>query len=352
MNGVIDRLAVRGYDLDYGKVYGYLSGKIAETSRIYSIKQAQYSYATSTYYSTLNRRNTFNSSILALENMKTAVIDFTTYGYTLEQLGYDSTGLLAKGQYYKFPQIIAEYFGYVGIGVLDSLADMGIGFSELSNQIITNNFFDLINFAPYTYLRNYKSNYLSTVLGVGDEPYFQDDSLIEGIFPGLANYGNALSPQYSYKERGYLAGKSVVDTVNIFLLADGLAGLAKNGLSKMGVNFSDDIVNVTSKKYLTNKPNTGWKAGNPINNYTSKGNVPKWNTVRQRFWKNEALLNSNNYNTSNLSRIKNGLAPIVDGAPLELHHTPIPQRDGGLFRFGVVTPEEHALVDPFRNLSE
>jgi hypothetical protein len=32
---------------------------------------------------------------------------------------------------------------------------------------------------------------------------------------------------------------------------------------------------------------------------------------------------------------------------MELHHT-IPQRDGGLYDFIKVTPEQHRLIDPFR----
>jgi len=32
---------------------------------------------------------------------------------------------------------------------------------------------------------------------------------------------------------------------------------------------------------------------------------------------------------------------------MELHHT-IPQRNGGLFEFIKVTPDQHRLIDPFR----
>ncbi|MEM7176003.1 MAG: tetratricopeptide repeat protein, partial [Chlamydiota bacterium] len=32
----------------------------------------------------------------------------------------------------------------------------------------------------------------------------------------------------------------------------------------------------------------GWKVGDPINNLTKSGGVPKWSTVRQRYWKNKA----------------------------------------------------------------
>ncbi len=97
----------------------------------------------------------------------------------------------------------------------------------------------------------------------------------------------------------------------------------------------------------------GWKAGDPINNLTSKGNVPAWDTVRQRFWKNEALNNPSGYSAENLSRMQSGLAPqnfnkaTDKWESMELHHTP-PQRDGGLFDFVPVTPEQHGRIDPFR----
>lgn len=78
-----------------------------------------------------------------------------------------------------------------------------------------------------------------------------------------------------------------------------------------------------------------------------------WSTVRQRFWKNEALLNGSTYSESNLLRMQKGLAPQFRNTTtgvmesMELHHT-IPQRSGGLFEFIKVTPEQHRLIDPFR----
>jgi hypothetical protein len=83
-----------------------------------------------------------------------------------------------------------------------------------------------------------------------------------------------------------------------------------------------------------------------------KGNVPAWSTVRQRFWKNEALRNPN-YSQANLDRMKRGLAPQQFNPntgrleSMELHHTP-PQRDGGLSDVKPLWPDDHALVDLFR----
>ncbi len=100
----------------------------------------------------------------------------------------------------------------------------------------------------------------------------------------------------------------------------------------------------------------GWKVGEPINNLTKSGNVPKWDTIRKRHWKTEAHLNPERFDTiENLERSKKGLAPqriIVDTIESkELHHMP-PQREGGKFNFIEVWPEEHAQIDPFRQIGE
>ena len=99
----------------------------------------------------------------------------------------------------------------------------------------------------------------------------------------------------------------------------------------------------------------GWKVGDPINNLTSKGDVPSWNTVRQRFWKNEALNSkAGEYSAENLTRMKKGLAPqrvnpnTGQLESMELHHTPA-QRNGGLFNVKKVWPDEHAAIDPYRH---
>lgn len=103
----------------------------------------------------------------------------------------------------------------------------------------------------------------------------------------------------------------------------------------------------------------GWGIGQPIQNLTVEGNVPKWNTVRQRYWKNrEEWAKSNpgkhDYTSRDMERMKEGLAPQKysheKGAweSKELHHDPA-QRDGGLFDFVEVWPEEHAAIDSYRH---
>ncbi|MBS0651034.1 MAG: hypothetical protein JSR93_07730, partial [Verrucomicrobia bacterium] len=105
----------------------------------------------------------------------------------------------------------------------------------------------------------------------------------------------------------------------------------------------------------------GWTTGQPIQNLTTKGNVPKWSTVRQRHWKNRAEWAKSNpnspYGEDNIHRMENGLAPqrlnVKTGQleKMELHHDPA-QRDGGLFDFIEVWPEEHAQLDPKRFIGD
>ncbi|MGE5196788.1 MAG: hypothetical protein ACM3JI_05605, partial [Anaerolineae bacterium] len=100
----------------------------------------------------------------------------------------------------------------------------------------------------------------------------------------------------------------------------------------------------------------GWKIGQDIRNRTIFGTVPKWSTVRKRYWKNQALWaksNPHDYGAENIPRMEKGLAPQKwnDKKGMwenkELHHNPA-QRDGGLFDFIEVWPEEHAALDPNR----
>jgi RHS repeat-associated protein len=85
----------------------------------------------------------------------------------------------------------------------------------------------------------------------------------------------------------------------IDMLSEGISFLLqKVGLSEKTSDISAGIIVaggslIVSKKtpsFGNKTPNLGWKVGSPITNLTSKGNVPAWSTVRQRYWKNEAFL--------------------------------------------------------------
>ncbi len=99
----------------------------------------------------------------------------------------------------------------------------------------------------------------------------------------------------------------------------------------------------------------GWSVGEPIQNRTVFGTIPKWSTVRRRYWKNRAewaKSNPHNYG-NNIPRMEKGLAPqrlnyeTGKMESMELHHNPA-QKDGGLFDFVEVWPDEHAVLDQNR----
>ena len=101
-----------------------------------------------------------------------------------------------------------------------------------------------------------------------------------------------------------------------------------------------------------------WQVGDPIDAPTASGKNPKWSTVRQRYWKNEAYNNSGNYSASDLARMKKGKAPSVQYPEngqwysMELHHKDTPQRDGGsntLENLLPVSPWKHDEIDPYRH---
>jgi RHS repeat-associated protein len=123
------------------------------------------------------------------------------------------------------------------------------------------------------------------------------------------------------------------------------AGSFAKGTVKNSDSFAKTLPNATQ----------GWKAGDPINNLTKQGNVPKWPTVRQRQWKNETIFNPQDYSPNNLKRMGKGLAPqrynleLGRWESMELHHFP-PQRDGGLFDFIAVWPDKHQQIDYYRRL--
>jgi RHS repeat-associated protein len=94
-----------------------------------------------------------------------------------------------------------------------------------------------------------------------------------------------------------------------------------------------------------------------------------WNTERKRYWINESTNNPSNYSPANISLMSKGNAPQIQvevvhrrtgvpsimDFPIELHHSAIPQRIGGV---GVhsptnllrVTPWQHEAIDPYRHV--
>ena len=103
-----------------------------------------------------------------------------------------------------------------------------------------------------------------------------------------------------------------------------------------------DTSSTVSKVTKTTKTK-GWQVGDDVSNLTKAGNEPSWTTVRQRYWKNQAHLNSDAYSPENLQRMKKGLAPIVDNAPMELHHT-FGRKGANFYIFEPVTKAQHHFI--------
>ena len=98
----------------------------------------------------------------------------------------------------------------------------------------------------------------------------------------------------------------------------------------------------------------GWKVGEDITSLTKAGNTPSWSTLRNRYWKNKAYYFASEYSEENVSRMMRGLAPqFDDGAGLysmELHHM-LGREGNNYYLFFEISPEGHAVVDPFRFLN-
>ena len=102
-----------------------------------------------------------------------------------------------------------------------------------------------------------------------------------------------------------------------------LPGVPSSGYARRGVEVVSSISHANKAKDVAK---VGWKVGDNISNLTRAGNVPSWSTVRQRYWKNEALTNYKEYSPEDLLRMSQGRAPLAlnpnNGKmyPMELHH--------------------------------
>ena len=145
------------------------------------------------------------------------------------------------------------------------------------------------------------------------------------LIPGITGVGEAV--------RAVNTGKKAVNTVDN--LVDGL-------------RIADNSVGAAK----------GWSVGDDIATLTKAGKDPTWDTVRKRYWKNEAHFNGANYSDDNLKRMAAGKAPLVtyiNGKqyPMELHHK-VARRNGGPNTYDnliAVTPWKHAEIDPYRHFN-
>ena len=130
-----------------------------------------------------------------------------------------------------------------------------------------------------------------------------------------------------------------------------LPGVPSSGYARRGVEVVSSISHANKAK---DAAKIGWKVGDDISKLTRAGNVPSWSTVRQRYWKNEALTNYKEYSPEDLLRMSQGRAPLAlnpnNGKmyPMELHH-PNGRSGDNFFNFIRVTPWEHDILDPHRH---
>ncbi len=73
----------------------------------------------------------------------------------------------------------------------------------------------------------------------------------------------------------------------------------------------------------------------------AKQGDPSWNTFRKRVWQNEAKYNSAQYARKQLNRMAKGLAPKVDGVPMQLHH--VVGKANDMYNVVKLTRSQHIL---------
>jgi hypothetical protein len=132
------------------------------------------------------------------------------------------------------------------------------------------------------------------------------------------------------------ASDKVIDTSRAAGRLDDVAAASSHVIDDI-FDASTDISKTSDNLFDINQFNksmeVGWHPGDDITKLTRAGNEPKWSTVRQRYWKNEALLNPMNYAQENINRMKSGLAPQQYNPfkelweSMELHHK-IPRKTG------------------------
>ena len=141
----------------------------------------------------------------------------------------------------------------------------------------------------------------------------------------------------------------VGDTLDLIPFLTGVGEITR--VTRISKKVVDGVGDVSDAAKTLKK---GWNVGDDISNLTKAGNTPSWNTIRSRYWKNEAYFNPNKYSNNNLALMKKGRAPLVElngkSYPMELHHI-VPRRIGGSNAYNnllKVTPWEHSAIDPFR----
>ncbi len=206
-----------------------------------------------------------------------------------------------------------------------------------------------------THMERYQSDIAKTHEWID---YAFDDSLAEHYTPEAK----------AARAEGVTIGDTHIDgtTLGILPPPQGIGKEAGSVVAKGAEIVSVETL-IAERKFLpktlaSNK--CGWKVGQDITNRTRLGNVPKWSTVRYRYWKNKAyeiksdpIFRPRYATPENIKRMEKGRAPQQFNdrtgrwESRELHHIP-PQRDGGLFDVIELWPDEHATADKFRHIGK
>ena len=177
--------------------------------------------------------------------------------------------------------------------------------------------------------------YRNLVLGGSYNADGCGDKLIPTMDGRMITVSRSGEKYFSNKEKNF---DRTVFLVSLFALEFGF--VSSEQLVQQGGNVSGKV-------------NKGWKVGDPIDKLTASGKEPSWNTVRARYWKNEAFLHSDEYLKTDLMRMKKGLAPIdiETGASMELHHIKGRKilNPHSLENLQQVWPWEHDAIDPCRH---
>ena len=141
----------------------------------------------------------------------------------------------------------------------------------------------------------------------------------------------------------------VGDVIDLIPFVTGVGELTKAaGAVADAANVIDDVYdtakagdNVVDAGQSAKK---GWKVGDDISNLTSAGKTPSWDTVRSRYWKNQAANPSGSQlykrTTENIDRMKLGRAPLdINNKPINLHH--VQGKANNMYDFIEMTQSAH-----------
>ena len=141
----------------------------------------------------------------------------------------------------------------------------------------------------------------------------------------------------------------VGDVIDLIPFVTGVGELTKAaGAVADAANVIDDVYdtakavdNVVDAGQSAKK---GWKVGDDISNLTSAGKTPSWDTVRSRYWKNQAANPSGSSlykrTEDNIIRMETGRAPLdINNKPINLHH--VQGKANNMYDFIEMTQSAH-----------